>query len=418
MKVECKVLDSGLTVITDQMEVESTSIGVWIDAGSAKEELNECGIAHMLEHMAFKGTTNRNAEEIAREIEDVGGDINAYTSKEVTAYYLKVLHENSDLGIDILSDIIKNSTLPEDEIERERGVIISEIGQSFDSPDDRVFENFTETAFHNQSLGRPILGTKKTVNNFQRSDLQSFFSSHYGLKNMVVVASGNIEPDWFMGVVEDKFSEIKHKVKSSNIEAKWKAGFIGEDRDLEQTQLVFGIEGFNNIDLDRYSLRALAIILGGGMSSRLFQELREKRGLCYSIFSFTQMQSSSGVLGFYAGTSLNDGNELLDASLNEWKKLKGSITKEEVSRAKAQMRSGFIMGQESTGSRAEYLAKTMLNFGKLVSTDHILKEIENISIKSIEAVIERIFSSTQPVLSIIGPDASSYKNFNIKALLN
>ena len=418
MKVECKVLDSGLTVITDQMEVESTSIGVWIDAGSAKEELNECGIAHMLEHMAFKGTTNRNAEEIAREIEDVGGDINAYTSKEVTAYYLKVLHENSDLGIDILSDIIKNSTLPEDEIERERGVIISEIGQSFDSPDDRVFENFTETAFHNQSLGRPILGTKKTVNNFQRSDLQSFFSSHYGLKNMVVVASGNIEPDWFMGVVEDKFSEIKHKVKSSNIEAKWKAGFIGEDRDLEQTQLVFGIEGFNNIDLDRYSLRALAIILGGGMSSRLFQELREKRGLCYSIFSFTQMQSSSGVLGFYAGTSPNDGNELLDASLNEWKKLKGSITKEEVSRAKAQMRSGFIMGQENTGSRAEYLAKTMLNFGKLVSTDHILKEIENISIKSIEAVIERIFSSTQPVLSIIGPDASSYKNFNIKALLN
>ena len=417
MKVECKVLDSGLTVITDQMEVKSTSIGVWIDAGSAKEELNECGIAHMLEHMAFKGTTNRNAEEIAREIEDVGGDINAYTSKEVTAYYLKVLHENSDLGIDILSDIIKNSTLPEDEIERERGVIISEIGQSFDSPDDRVFENFTETVFQNQSLGRPILGTKETVNNFQRSDLESFFSSHYGLKNMVVVASGNIEPDWFMDVVEDKFSDIKHEVKSCNVEAKWKAGFIGEDRDLEQTQLVFGIEGLNNIDLDRYSLRALAIILGGGMSSRLFQELREKRGLCYSIFSFTQMQSSSGVFGFYAGTSPKDSNQLLEASLCEWNKLKGSITKEEVSRAKAQMRSGFIMGQESTGSRAEYLAKTMLNFRKLVSTDQVLKEIENISINSIEAVIERIFLSTQPVLSIIGPDASSYKNFNIKASL-
>ena len=418
MKVECKVLDSGLTVITDQMEVKSTSIGVWIDAGSAKEELNECGIAHMLEHMAFKGTTNRNAEEIAREIEDVGGDINAYTSKEVTAYYLKVLHENSDLGIDILSDIIKNSTLPEDEIERERGVIISEIGQSFDSPDDRVFENFTETVFQNQSLGRPILGTKETVNNFQRSDLESFFSSHYGLKNMVVVASGNIEPDWFMDVVEDKFSDIKHEVKSGNVEAKWKAGFIGEDRDLEQTQLVFGIEGLNNIDLDRYSLRALAIILGGGMSSRLFQELREKRGLCYSIFSFTQMQSSSGVYGFYAGTSPKDGNQLLEASLSEWNKLKGSITKEEVSRAKAQMRSGFIMGQESTGSRAEYLAKTMLNFRKLVSTDQVLKEIENISINSIEAVIERIFLSTQPVLSIIGPDASSYKNFNIKSSLS
>ena len=418
MNVKYKVFDSGLTVIADKMDVQSSSIGVWINAGSAKEELNECGIAHMLEHMAFKGTTNRNAEEIAREIEDVGGDINAYTSKEVTAYYLKVLHENSDLGIDILSDIIKNSTLPEDEIERERGVIISEIGQSFDSPDDRVFENFTETVFQNQSLGRPILGTKETVNNFQRSDLESFFSSHYGLKNMVVVASGNIEPDWFMDAVEDKFSDIKHEIKSGNVEAKWKAGFIGEDRDLEQTQLVFGIEGLNNIDLDRYSLRALAIILGGGMSSRLFQELREKRGLCYSIFSFTQMQSSSGVFGFYAGTSPKDANKLLEASLCEWNKLKGSITKEEVSRAKAQMRSGFIMGQESTGSRAEYLAKTMLNFRKLVSTDQVLKEIENISINSIEAVIERIFLSTQPVLSIIGPDASSYKNFNIKSSLS
>ena len=170
MDIEFKILDSGLTVLHDQMNVESTSIGVYIGSGSSQEEKDECGIAHMLEHMAFKGTENRNAEKIAREIEDVGGDINAYTSKEVTAYYLKVLKENTNLGIDILSDIIKNSTFPTDEIERERGVIISEIGQSFDAPDDRVFENFTSTAFKNQSIGRPILGTKDTVVRFQQAD--------------------------------------------------------------------------------------------------------------------------------------------------------------------------------------------------------------------------------------------------------
>ena len=174
MSVEFKTLDNGITIINDQIDVESASIGVWIGAGSSNENNDECGIAHMLEHMAFKGTKNRNAETIAREIEDVGGDINAYTSKEVTAYFLKVLKENADLGVDILSDIIKNSTFPKDEIERERGVIISEIGQSYDAPDDRVFENFTKTAFKNQPMGRPILGTKETVSSFKQSDLKFF----------------------------------------------------------------------------------------------------------------------------------------------------------------------------------------------------------------------------------------------------
>jgi predicted Zn-dependent peptidase len=417
MNANYKILDTGLTVITDPIDIKSTSIGVWVGAGSSKETLDQCGIAHMLEHMAFKGTKNRNAEKIAREIEDVGGDINAYTSKEVTAYYLKVLHENTELGVDILSDIIKNSTLPKDEIERERGVIISEIGQSFDAPDDRVFENFTSTAFKGQSIGRPILGTKETVSNFKQSDLASFFLKHYAPENMVVVASGNVKSEWFYENVEEKFSGIKHNYQLSKVEAEWKSGFSGEDRELEQTQLVLGIEGLNNIDVDRYSLRALAIILGGGMSSRLFQEIREKRGLCYSIFAFTQMQISSGVFGFYAGTSPEDGNNLLDASLNELKKIKNSITETELLRAKAQMRSGFIMGQESNSSRAEYLAKSMINFRKLITTKEVLEEIDNISISSIQNVIDRLFSSAEPVLSVIGPNASSYENLDIMSLL-
>ncbi len=418
MSVEFKILDNGITIINDQIDVESASIGVWVGAGSSNEKKDECGIAHMLEHMAFKGTKNRNAENIAREIEDVGGDINAYTSKEVTAYYLKVLKENAELGIDILSDIIKNSTFPKEEIERERGVIISEIGQSYDTPDDRVFENFTKTAFKNQPMGRPILGTKETVNSFKQSNLKLFLDSNYAPENMVVSMSGKLTHDNFFKIVEEKFSDIKNNLKPKKIISEWTSGFIGEDRDLEQTQLVFGVKGLKNVDIDRFSLRALSIILGGGMSSRLFQEIREKRGLCYSIFSFTQMQNSSGVFGFYAGTSPNDAHQLLEASLLELKKIKSFISAEELLRAKAQMKSGFIMGLESNSSRSEYFAKNMINFGKLIGANEVIESIENISINSIYELCDNLLTSAKPVLSVIGPNANSFKKLEISTILN
>ena len=417
MSVEFKTLDNGITIINDQIDVESASIGVWIGTGSSNENNNECGIAHMLEHMAFKGTKHRNAETIAREIEDVGGDINAYTSKEVTAYFLKVLKENAELGVDILSDIIKNSTFPKDEIERERGVIISEIGQSYDAPDDRVFENFTKTAFKNQPMGRPILGTKETVSGFQQSNLKFFLDSNYIPENMFVSMSGNLNNGKIFKIVEEKFSDIKNDNKPKKINSEWTSGFVAEDRELEQTQLVFGVEGLKNIDGDRFSLRALSIILGGGMSSRLFQEIREKRGLCYSIFSFTQMQNSSGVFGFYAGTSPKDVENLLEVSLIEWKKITKFISAEELCKAKAQMKSGFIMGHESNSSRSEYFAKNMINFGKMIGADEVLASIENVSINSIYDLCDRLLTSAKPVLSVIGPDANSLKKLEISTIL-
>ena len=418
MSVEFKILDNGMSIINDQIDVESASIGVWIGAGSSNEKKDECGIAHMLEHMAFKGTKNRNAETIAREIEDVGGDINAYTSKEVTAYYLKVLKENAELGVEILSDIIKNSTFPIEEIERERGVIISEIGQSYDSPDDRVFENFTKTAFKNQPMGRPILGTKETVSSFQKSNFKLFLNSNYTPENIVVSMSGNLNKDKFFKIVEEKFSDIKNNNKPKKVNSEWTTGLIAEDRDLEQTQLVFGVEGLKNTDINRFSLRALSIILGGGMSSRLFQEIREKRGLCYSIFSFTQMQNTSGTFGFYAGTSPNDVDHLLEASLIEWKKIKKNISSEEIDRAKAQMKSAFIMGQESNSSRSEYFAKNMLSFGKMIEVEEVIASIDNISIKSIYDLCDRLLTSAKPVLSVIGPDANSLEKLEISTMLN
>ena len=418
MSVEIKILDNGIKIINDQINVESASIGVWIGAGSSHEKIDECGIAHMLEHMAFKGTKNRNAEKIAREIEDVGGDINAYTSKEVTAYYLKVLKDNAELGVDILSDIIRNSIFPKEEIERERGVIISEIGQSYDAPDDRVFENFTKTAYKNQPMGRPILGTKETVSGFKQSDLRLFLDSNYTPDNMVVSMSGNLNSGNIFKIVEEKFSEIKNNNIPKKVNSEWTSGFIAEDRDLEQTQLVFGIEGLKNIDIDRFSLRALSIILGGGMSSRLFQEIREKRGLCYSIFSFTQMQNSSGVFGFYAGTSPNDVNNLLEASLLEWKNITKYISPEELDRAKAQMKSSFIMGQESNSSRSEYFAKNMISFGKLIETKEVIANIENISINSVYNLGDKLLNSAKPVLSLIGPNANSLKKLDFSTIFN
>lgn len=416
MKATYQKLDNGLTVISDPMEVDSVSIGVWINAGSSKENKNQCGIAHMLEHMAFKGTENRSSETIVREIEDVGGDINAYTSKEVTAYYLKVLHEHKELGIDILSDIVKNSIFPKHEIEREKSVIISEIGQSFDSPDDRVFENFTSTAFKGQSIGRPILGTKKTISAFERKDLKSFCMSHYAPENIVVVCSGRVEHQKFSENVKEGFAGFKHNYKPIKLKSEWYSGFCGEDRDLKQTQLVFGIEGFKNFDNDRYSFQALSIILGGGMSSRLFQEIREKRGICYSIFSFSQMQSSTGYFGFYAGTYPENVQELLETSINELNKLKSTITEAEVLKAKAQIRSSFMMGQENNSSRSEYLAKTMIIFGHLKTTKEVLLQIENISKNSLVNAIERLLFCAKPVLSVIGKNSSYYKRLDINSL--
>ena len=235
---------------------------------------------------------------------------------------------------------------------------------------------------------------------------------------MVIVCSGDINSHWFFKIIEEKFSNVKNNYKPNNIISKWSPGFCGEERDLEQTQLVFGIEGLKNSDIDRYSLRALTIILGGGMSSRLFQEIREKKGLCYSIFAFSQIQKTYGTLGFYAGTSPDNVDDLIDTSLKELKKIKLSLSDHELSRAKAQMKAGFIMGQESNSARAEYIAKCMLDFGKIIKSEEVKEKIENITINSIYQVADKLLTSSDPVLSIIGPGAGKYKKLGMSSLLN
>ena len=413
MTAKTITLSNGLTILLDHFNSNTLSIGLWLNVGSVNENNKQLGIAHMLEHMAFKGTKNRNAFDISKEIEDVGGDINAYTSKENTAYYVKLLPSNHELGIEILSDIFLNSTFPKEEIERERGVIISEIGQSNDMPDDKVFDKFYSLAYQNQSIGKPILGTKVSVGGFNKDDLKEFCNQNYNPSNLIIGISGKFDEKKITNQIKKNFEFLKSGNKSTKPKYKWNSGFHSEKKDLQQAHIVFGVEGLSNLDKQRLDLSALSIILGGGMSSKLFQEIREKKGLCYSIFSFQSQFLSSGIFGFYSACNPNDLENLLDTSLNEIKNLSKNITINDLDRAKAQLSSGFIRAQDFTFSRLERNVKSLFKHSKMFSEDYILKKISELKISNLLDLYDRLFHEPKTVLSIIGPDQKDFSNLNL-----
>ena len=413
MTAKTITLSNGLTILLDHFNSNTLSIGLWLNVGSVNENNKQLGIAHMLEHMAFKGTKNRNAFDISKEIEDVGGDINAYTSKENTAYYVKLLPSNYELGIEILSDIFLNSTFPKEEIERERGVIISEIGQSNDMPDDKVFDKFYSLAYQNQSIGKPILGTKVSVGGFNKDDLKEFCNQNYNPSNLIIGISGKFDESKIINQIKKNFEFLKSGNKSTKPKYKWNSGFHSEKKDLQQAHIVFGVEGLSNLDKQRLDLSALSIILGGGMSSKLFQEIREKKGLCYSIFSFQSQFLSSGIFGFYSACNPNDLENLLDTSLNEIKNLSKNITINDLDRAKAQLSSGFIRAQDFTFSRLERNVKSLFTHSKMFSEDYILNKISELKISNLIDLSDRLFHDPKTVLSIIGPDQKHFSNLNL-----
>ena len=413
MTAKTITLSNGLTILLDHFNSNTLSIGLWLNVGSVNENNKQLGIAHMLEHMAFKGTKNRNAFDISKEIEDVGGDINAYTSKENTAYYVKLLPSNYELGIEILSDIFLNSTFPKEEIERERGVIISEIGQSNDMPDDKVFDKFYSLAYQNQSIGKPILGTKVSVGGFNKDDLKEFCNQNYNPSNLIIGISGKFDEKKITNQIKKNFEFLKSGNKSTKPKYKWNSGFHSEKKDLQQAHIVFGVEGLSNLDKQRLDLSALSIILGGGMSSKLFQEIREKKGLCYSIFSFQSQFLSSGIFGFYSACNPNDLENLLDTSLNEIKNLSKNITINDLDRAKAQLSSGFIRAQDFTFSRLERNVKSLFTHSKMFSEDYILNKISELKISNLLDLYDRLFHDPKTVLSIIGPDQKDFSNLNL-----
>ncbi|NKN39402.1 insulinase family protein [Agrobacterium sp. a22-2] len=406
MNVECTRLPSGLTVVTEHMpHLESVALGTWIKSGARDETDSEHGIAHLLEHMAFKGTRSRTARQIAEEIENVGGELNAATSTETTAYYARVLKENVSLSVDILADILTDSEFDEDELVREKHVILQEIGAANDTPDDVVFDRFSETAFAGQTLGRSILGTPETVNSFSSDEIRAYLARNYTTDRMFVVAAGAVDHDSFVKQVEQRFSTLRQKPEASPLvtAARYTGGDIREKRDLMDAQLLIGFEGRAYHARDFYCSQILANILGGGMSSRLFQEVREFRGLCYSVYAFHWGFSDTGIFGIHAATGGENLPELLPVIIDELRKSSDKIEQQEIERSRAQIRAQLLMGQESPAARAGQIARQMMLYGRPISNPELMERLESITVDRLTDLAGRLFFDTAPTLSAIGP---------------
>ena len=403
MTVEVSTLGNGIRIVTETMPaVETVSCGIWVGTGARNEPAQFNGVAHLLEHMAFKGTDRRSAQAIVEEIESVGGHLNAYTSREQTAYYAKVLKEDTDLAIDILADILQNSTFDTDELERERTVIIQEIGQAHDTPDDRIFDYFQMTAVPDQPLGRPVLGSAEIVRSMSRETIMDYMQSSYGGDRMILAAAGNLAHDRIVREAERLFDGIPSAGDVLTVPGRYRGGDHTEHRDLEQVHLLLGFPGYSYRDDEFYAEMVMSTLLGGGMSSRLFQEIRERRGLVYSIYSYASFYGDCGLFGIYAGTGPDDVAELMPAICQEIRKMPDSLTPAEIDRARTQLKAATVMSLESTSARCEQLGQQMLIFGRPLSMEEQVARIEAVSESDIVSVSRRIFSG-RPTVAAVGP---------------
>ncbi len=403
MTIRTTTLDNGLRVVSDPMStVESVSLGIWVGVGTRYEKPEMNGVSHLLEHMAFKGTRRRTATAIAEEIEAVGGHINAYTTCENTAYYVRVLKEDVRLGVDLIADILQNSTMEKDELERERAVILQEIHQANDTPDDVVFDNFQAAAYPDQPLGRQVLGDAGIVGSMDRETIIGYMNDHYNASTMVLVAAGRINHDELVSLANDMFSELPEGEQATREAANYTGGQSVVERELEQAHLLLGFKGVSYQDPDFYASAVLSTLFGGGMSSRLFQEIREKRGLVYSIYSFVSSYSDGGMFGIYAGTGENETAELIPLVCDEIKKMTDNVGADELTRARAQIKASILMTLESSSSRCEQLARQMMVFGRPMPTQEIVANIEAVDADAILHTARRIFDSSLTVTAL-GP---------------
>jgi predicted Zn-dependent peptidase len=406
MSVEVTSLPSGLVVVTDTMpHLETASLGVWVGSGSRDERPDEHGISHLLEHMAFKGTRRRSARQIAEEIEAVGGDLNAATGVESTAYYARVLRADVPLALDVLSDILTDPTFDPDELTREKNVIVQEIGACEDTPDDLIFDYLQSTAFPDQPVGRSILGTRATVRSFDSKRLRAYLARNYRAPEMVIAAAGAVDHAQVVAEVQKCFSAFSGPTAPTPEAARFRGGARIDQRDLEQVHLALALEGVSQTDPSLYSLQAFTNVLGGGMSSRLFQEIREIRGLCYSIYAFHAPYADTGLFTLYSGTDAADAAELMRVAVGEIMAAAESLTETEIARTKAQMKAGLLMALESSGTRAEQIARQMIVYGRPVPLDEIVGKIEGVTVESARAAGRALIARGRPAVAALGPGA-------------
>jgi predicted Zn-dependent peptidase len=402
-KKEITTLPNGLRIATDEMkDVETVSVGVFVNTGSRNESTEINGISHFLEHMAFKGTAKRSARQIAEEFEGIGGRINAYTSKDKTVYYAKVLKKHAEFAVEFLADILQNSTFDSVELEKERGVILQEIAMTNDTPDDIVFDYFQETAYPKQAIGRSILGPVKNIKKFGRDHFVNYIASQYNYKNIAVVAAGNIKEADLVKWSKKYFTNLGTNEIKDVEPAKYVGGDFRKEKKLEQINLTIGFKGVSHLHEDYYASQILAMILGGGMSSRLFQEVRENRGLAYSIYAFNFASHDSGLFGIYAGTTPEKTNELISATCTEVKKICEKVTDKEMTRVHTQFEAGLLMAKESTSTRMQRLGGDIFSYGRLVGDEEILKKVAAVRKSDVARVASEIFSGSKPTFAAIG----------------
>jgi predicted Zn-dependent peptidase len=404
MTVEITTLPNGLRVVSEAMDqLKTASVGVWVGVGARAESAEQNGVSHMLEHMAFKGTAGRSAREIAEAIEDVGGHLNAYTSREQTAYYARVLGEDLPLAVDLLGDILQRSTFDPVELERERGVIIQEIGEVQDTPDDLVFDLLQEAAYPDQPVGRSILGTVETVSSFSRDSLAGYMGRHYGADAMVVAAAGKVDHKQLVEMAERQFGSLKSREPEVMSAAEYRGGEQRCDRKFEQVHLTFGFPGVSFLDDRFFAMQVMSTILGDGMSSRLFQEVRENRGLAYSVYSFTAALMDGGLFGIYAGTSPEQIDELVTVIADEVRKMADGPEAREFARARAQIKAGTLMALESSSGRVEQMARQLLMFGRVIPLEEIVARIDAVTPQAVGEMAALLLTDGKPTMAAVGP---------------
>jgi len=397
-------LPNGLRVVSYRMpHLETVSMGVWVGVGARHEVAPEQGISHLLEHMAFKGTERRTALAIAEEIEAVGGELNAATSLETTAYYARVLADDIGLGLDILADILQRPRHSEEELEREREVILQEIAATRDSPDEIAYELLQEIAFPDHAIGRPILGTVASVKGFKAPDLRRFLKANYSSNRMVLSAAGKIDHDALVRHAEALFGGMNGGEGGRFEPARYGGGIRTSAKPFEQSHLLVAFEGPSYAHGDYYTAQVFSALFGGGMSSRLFQEVRERRGLCYSIYSSYWALADSGLFTIHAATGPDMMASLIEVVAGELKRAADEApTEAEVARAKAQIKAGMLMGLESSSARAEYMARQLLLFGKLIDTGEVVARIEAVTPEAVRTLAAGLVRARKPSITVVG----------------
>lgn len=404
MNIEITILSNGLTVITDPVpQLESAAVGVWVDCGARHETRPAMGVSHMLEHMAFKGTERRSARAIAEEIEAVGGYLNAYTSREQTAFHARTLKADVPLAIDILGDILTRPIFDQSELERERQVVLQEIGQARDTPDDIIFDHLQTAIFPDQPMGYPILGDEETVGRFTREHLRSYMDANYRAGGMTFIASGGVKHDEIVAAVEEHFAGLRTGAAPKAERARYGGRALRIDEDLEQVHVAYGFPGVESASDDIFAAQVYVTALGGGMSSRLFQEAREKRGLCYSIYAYTTAFADSGFVGIYTGTGEGEAAEISAVVAGEMASLAETASEAEVARAKAQLKSGLLMGLERPSARTEQIAAQMAAYGRVLSIDELTSRLEAVDAAAVRRFGTQLMQTEMPAIAALGP---------------